>query len=374
MQKIALALTLALLSLSACATDGKTKTLSAVQTDTPDDALAARLAACHAAHAERDLIRLRQLCKPLAEDGHASAQFIWGSTVIIATYYGIEKQIDTSALAEHGLAMRPEGLDRAYAEGREWIEAAMEQDHEDARIFFAFMHYLGAGVDRDLDKSWMMLSSHTRPVIEERIHDTAMELKSGMEALQRTHGVSAIDAMRELADSDTARSEFGQMFLAIAYFFGVGVTPDHEQTLLWATRASEGGSVTMQTFLGALYLFGLGDVGEDYGAAMQWLHASATRGHSTSMVLLGHMYAFGLCTAADPLKAYMLYSQAAVNDPDAYRLMQFSQLGMSSEQQMVAELWEKQRMEGGAQSIAIPPIDDTAQLQMSCYKLKPVAE
>lgn len=372
MSKIAYILSLVCI-LCACANESPHASSKQHQ---PDTAAAAdpSLAACKAAHAERDLIRLRQLCKPLAEDGVAAAQFIWGSTVIIATYYGIEKQLDTSALARHGLALKPEGLEHAYAEGREWIEAAIEQDHEDARIFYAFMYYLGAGVERDLDKSWMMLSAHTRPVIEQRIHGTAMELKQGMDALQATHGVDPITAMKELASNDTERSEYGQMFLAIAYFFGVGVTPDHDETVMWATRASEGGSITMQTFLGALYLFGLGDIGEDYGAAMQWLQASATRGHSTSMVLLGHMHAFGLCTSADPLKAYMLYTQAAVNDPEAHRLMQFAQLGMSEEQKLVAQLWDAQRKSGSGQAIAIPPADSSAAMQTSCYKLKLVEE
>lgn len=88
--------------------------------------------------------------------------------------------------------------------------------------------------------------------------------------------------LKELAANDP-RAAYD---LALRYFRGEGVRPDHYQSIQWMRKAAEMGHLDAQKALGRVYLTGLGEMGADYGEAQKWLSITAGRGDKEANLLL----------------------------------------------------------------------------------------
>lgn len=91
-----------------------------------------------------------------------------------------------------------------------------------------------------------------------------------------------ISALKDLAANDS-RAAYD---LALRYYRGDGVRPDHYQSIQWMRKAGEMGNFEAQKALGRLYLTGLGETGADYGEAQRWLSISVSRGDKEGAQLL----------------------------------------------------------------------------------------
>lgn len=169
--------------------------------------------------------RALSIWQPLAEDGHAAAQYSLGK------------------LFEQGEGPIKQDFGRAV----QWYEAAAEQDLPAAQNNLGLMFAKGRGVAGDVNR--------------------------------------AMDLWFEAARQDYPWSQYN---LGLAFFQGKGVQANQQEALAWFRRAADGGLADSQFIMGQLYREGL-IVQQNRGRALTWYMRAADQGHMRAKKQMGHL-------------------------------------------------------------------------------------
>jgi|GEM_PF-629901 len=134
---------------------------------------------CERAYGDRDFASARVLCRPLAEDGLADAQFVLGR------------------MYQNG-----EGVSRDARRAAEWYRRAAEQGHADARFDLGMMYRYGIGVTRDpveayawfelADRAGNAEAARARDLIAQRL--TRTQLAAARERARRRLAQTSVPA------------------------------------------------------------------------------------------------------------------------------------------------------------------------------------
>ena len=168
-----------------------------------------------AAYYRHDCAAARQLWRPLADQGNASAQHKLGTTYEFGGDFGC---------GPHD-----------YFEAAKWYRKAADQGNVDAEDELATFFYTGRGAGKDY--------------------------------------VEAIKWFRKAADQGFANA---QLFLGLMNYNGEGVPQDYIEAVNWYRKAADQGDEQAQFELGAMYDKGQG-VPQDYVQAYKWLNLAAAR-------------------------------------------------------------------------------------------------
>ena len=185
--------------------------------------------------------------KPLAEQGHASAQSNLGY------------------LYENGL-----GVPIDLSEAMRWYRQSAEQGNSYSQTRLGYLFERGLGVPRN---------------------DTL--------------------AAQWFAKSAEAGDEQGQSWLASMYRDGRGVTRNYKEAEKWFSLAAEQGSAWASMNIGLLYTHGGDGVPQDYAKAVDFFRKAADGGDAEALYNLGWAYEQGLGVPADRQQAIEWYSKAA---------------------------------------------------------------
>ncbi len=93
-----------------------------------------------------------------------------------------------------------------------------------------------------------------------------------------------------------------QCSLGNCYFYGYGVSKDHEKAVYWYEKAANQGAAYAQNNLGACYYDGEG-VPKDYEKAVYWYEKAANQGDAKAQCNLGYCYYEGEGVPKDYEKA-----------------------------------------------------------------------
>ena len=132
--------------------------------------------------------------RPLAEQGHAGAQYFIGYM-----YY------------------KGQGVEQDGEEAAMWFRKAAEQGDLKAQYLLGYMYYKGQGIGQDKEE--------------------------------------AVKWLRKAAEQDHAKAQF---YLALMYFSGEGMQQDNKEAVKWHRKAAELGLARSQFSLGVMYYEGMG--------------------------------------------------------------------------------------------------------------------
>jgi TPR repeat protein/transglutaminase-like putative cysteine protease len=199
------------------------------------------------AYEAKDYQRALALLKPLAEKGHASAQYYLGW------------------MYEHGLGMAAD-----HHEAARWYRLAAEQGDTSSQAQLGYFYQTGLGVVRDDGQ-----------------------------------------ATQWYARSADAGDRVGQMRLAVMYRDARGVARDFKQAEKWLSMAADQDSAWAMKALGLLYTQGGDGVALDYVKAVELFRKASDRGDAEAQYNLGWAYESGLGVAKDRQQALEWYGIAA---------------------------------------------------------------
>jgi TPR repeat protein len=185
--------------------------------------------------------------KPLAEKGHARAQYYLGW------------------IYEHGLEVATD-----HREAARWYRPAAEQGDTSSQVQLGYFYQTGLGVARD----------------------------DGL-------------AMQWYTRAAEAGDRAGQMRLAVMYRDARGVARDFKQAEKWLSLAADQDSAWAMKALGLLYTQGGDGVPLDYVKAVELLRKASDRGDADAQYNLGWAYESGLGVAKDRQQALEWYGIAA---------------------------------------------------------------
>ncbi|WP_306151682.1 CHAT domain-containing protein [Roseovarius sp. MMSF_3281] len=257
--------------------------------------------------------------RPLAEAGHAAAQYVLGF------------------IYKNGKTVAADPVEAAR-----WYRRAAEQGHMEAQYTLGFLYSRGDGVPED----WIEAASWFQHAAKQG-HITAQFslgyiYRFGQNGVPKD-GTEAVKWYRLAAEQGHVSS---QESMGYSYFFGHGVPQDLAKAARWYRRAAEQGSASAQYSLGDIYQRGKGvatdaakaahwftlaakqnhaeaqfDLGfmlyhgrgiaQQPAEATKWFHAAAEQGHALAQSKLGAMYEFGVAVPQDPAEASKWYDRAA---------------------------------------------------------------
>ena len=105
--------------------------------------------------------------------------------------------------------------------------------------------------------------------------------------------------------------------LGDAYYYGISVEQNAEESVLWYRKAAEQGLADGQYALGRAYYFGEGLEARDGNKAVKWYREAAEQGHSDAQYALGRMYYAGWGVNEDKKEAAKWYQES--NNENALR-------------------------------------------------------
>ncbi|MEQ1621823.1 MAG: SEL1-like repeat protein [Methylococcales bacterium] len=198
---------------------------------------------------------------------------------------GVEEDLETAhywqvMAAEAGHAYAQYGLACQYHHG-----GLYEQDDE-----FAFYWYLQAAVNG-----------------YDRAKHGVQELSCYRFRLPKDNG-AALSWFRKQGYGENV---WAQLFLANAYYCGLGIECDKAVAMDWYFRAANLGSVEAQNRIGEIFELGNDVVDQDYDEAVDWFRMGAEQGFSDAQVNLGWMFEVGNGVSQDSNEAAFWYRQAA---------------------------------------------------------------
>ncbi len=238
-----------------------------------------------AAYDRGDYATAFQEFRPLAEQGHAEAQFNLGFMRSIGQ--GVPQDDAHAVLwyrkaAEQGHAMAQSSLGFMYYTGQgvpwddsqaaKWFREAAEQGDAPAQLLLGLMYKVGWGVPRDdkLGKKW------SDKAAEQGLHNLVP-------------GISDTQVEKRY------RKAAEQGFVSAQFYFGLmwdrnyGVTLDRVRAARWYRKAAEQGHAGAQYELGWKYERNVGVAG-DHAEAVKWYRKAADQGHAMAQYSLGSMY------------------------------------------------------------------------------------
>ena len=191
---------------------------------------------------------LRQF-RPLAEEGHAEAQFNLG----VMHYYG-------------------EGIPKDDGQAVFWYRKAAEQGVAEAQFNLGFMYANGEGVPEDDRQAvfWFRKAAEQGVAPAQTNLGTMYAVGRGVAEDDR----QAVFWVRKAAEQGYAPA---QTKLGVMYFDGEGVSEDDIQAVYWYRQAAEQGNARAQSNLGLMYATGEG-VSKDDVQAYAWINLAAAQG------------------------------------------------------------------------------------------------
>lgn len=227
-----------------------------------------------AAWARLDYAAALREWRPLAEQGHANAQF--QLALMYGQGQGVAKDFEQAAkwlrkAAEQGLASAQSLLGLLYAEGQgvpknfaksaKWYGKAAEQNDADAQFRLGLMYGDGRGVPRDYVKALMWLN-----------------LAGEYRAAENREIVSKLMTAEQIAEAQHMAREKGEELTMKRFRSTTGQSRlDAEQIRLDAEKGNAGA----QYKLGFLYEEGRG-IKQDFVQAHTWYDIAALRGEETA--------------------------------------------------------------------------------------------
>ena len=229
-----------------------------------------------------DYIEAINIWKPLAEQGHADAQYnlavcYYNGTGVVQDYYAAVSWYRKAA--EQGQANAQSRLGTCYGTGTgvaqdyyaavSWFRKAAEQGLANAQYNLALCYYNGYGVTQDY--------------------------------------YAAVSWFRKSAEQGDVDA---QSWLGTCYGTGTGVAQDYYAAVSWFRKAAEQGHADAQKNLGLCYDNGYG-VAQDYYAAVSWYRKAAEQGQANAQYNLGLCYYNGYGVTQDSYAAESWFRKAA---------------------------------------------------------------
>ncbi|MEO5344775.1 MAG: serine/threonine-protein kinase [Magnetococcus sp. YQC-9] len=210
--------------------------------------------------------------QPLAEQGYAPAQLIFGS-----------------------LHLKAKGMTRNEKEAFKWFNKAAEQNYVIAYYFMGNAYRKGEGVEQSdevAEKWFKRLINAYQPLAEK-----------GDRGAQFVIGVLTLDGFgtaKSVVEGETwlrKAADLGdlgaQADLGLLYIDGRGVKKDEAEGIRLVRKVAEQGSTYGQFNLGYLYFEGKG-VSKNASEAMAWLRKAVAQEYGPAQAFLGHMFLHGI--------------------------------------------------------------------------------
>jgi hypothetical protein len=248
---------------------------------TPDDAVAA----------------VRELM-PLAEQGHAEAQFNLGSL-----YYqgrGVPQDYREALqwiykAAEQGHVLAQTTLGSLYAEG---VRGVIEIDRSQALMWFSFAAPQG---DMEAREVMDILANRMAPSQIAQAQRLAREFKP------RNVYTKALEEFKAQGERGDAVAQFKA---GLIYYKGQGIPRDYPEALNWFRKAARQGYLPAQYNAGYMYEKGEG-APQDYEKAKDYYLQAAKQGNRQAQYNLGNLYEKGQGVERNEVEALMWYNLAA---------------------------------------------------------------
>lgn len=240
---------------------------------------------------ENDFAAALREWRPLAEQGHAEAQFYLGR-----------------------MYANGEGVAQNDSEAAKWYRRAAEQGHTEA-----------------LDKLMGMA-----------IQAAQTAYQTGSEAYLRGDFAVALREWKPLAELGHADAQHNLGFM---YDLGKGVPENNAEAVKWYSKAAEQDHPEAQWNLGVMFADGEG-VPENEVEAVRWFRRAAEQGYTAAQTSLGFMYAIGKGLPQDDVQAHAWFNIAAAQgDPHAEKMKDqiadsMSLQGLTRAQELAQQYWE----------------------------------
>lgn len=230
-----------------------------------------------AAYRRRDYAAALRIFRPLAAQGDAQAQFIFGA--MYGDGHGVKQDYSEKAkwcrlAAAQGLAIaqsdlgvmyeRGQGVARNYTEALKWYRLAAEQGISIAQYNLGLMYYKGQGLTQDYAESHKWFQKAAAQGYVDAQADLGVMYDAGKGVAKDNS--EAFKWYRLAADQGNSKAQYN---VGIAYETGQGVTQDLDESLKWFKRAAEQGHAQAQSNLGVRFAKGSG-VTRDYAQAAKW--------------------------------------------------------------------------------------------------------
>ena len=281
-------------------------------------AYAADFKAGQEAYDIKDYVTALREYRPLAEQGHAEAQYSLGSMYFLGKglatdhkkavkwYTLAAEQGYSAAQALLGAMYREElGVAQDYKQALKWTTLAADQEHETAQYDLGFMYASGQGVNQDYKQAikWYTLSAEQGYSIAQ--HNLGGMYNKG-EGIPQDYEI-AFKWYTLAAEQGYSRA---QHVLGNMYLQGNGVPKDSKKAVKWYTLAAQQGDSGLQYNLGVLYNNGQ-RIPQNIKQAIKWFTLSAEQGYSDSQSSLGAYYYSGKHIPIDYKQALKWYTLAA---------------------------------------------------------------
>jgi len=205
---------------------------------------------------------------PLAEQGHAKAQYILGKMYVFG-----------------------QGVKKDRKKGFSWNKKSAKQGNPNAQYYLGSSYDLGIDVNKDQKKAFKWYKKAA-----EQGHAKAQR-HLGSAYSGDVFSVFSIKSVKKdikksfywYKKSAKGGDVFGQYHLARMYRDGLGVDKDDKQAFKWYKKAAKQGDITSQINLGAIYASGRG-VLKDFEEAIKWFKKAVAQGSPEAEFRLGLMH------------------------------------------------------------------------------------
>jgi TPR repeat protein len=248
----------------------------------PERAAAGPLEDGFVAHQAGDYRTALRLWWPLAEQGHAWAQYYLGNSY------------------NHG-----QGVPQDHAEAVKWYRRAADQGHALAQHDIGNLYSFGWGVTQDDAQAarWHRKAADQGHAASEAVMAILYDDGRGV---PQDHA-EALKWYRKAADRGNS---IAQYFVGNRYEDGLGVRQDFAEAARWYRMAADQGYADAQHDLGIMYVYGKGVPRSD-AEAVKWFRLAANQGNISSQSNLGIMYANGHGVPQNHAEAMKWYRLAA---------------------------------------------------------------
>ena len=199
---------------------------------------------------------------PLADGGHATAQFYMGlmysngqgvteNKATAASWYWLaaHQQVPEAKLNLGLLYLRGDGVPKDSSQAVRWLTAAAEDELADAQFQLGLMHFEGIGVAKNeaTAAQWFKKAANQDHAVAQRY--------LGFQHYQGTGvPVDYVAAADWFLKSANHGDDVAQMFLGVMYILGHGVEQDPVQAYVWVDRAASVGNVNAKNLRDKLAL------------------------------------------------------------------------------------------------------------------------
>ncbi|MEP5151785.1 hypothetical protein [Planktotalea sp.] len=228
------------------------------------------------------------------------------------------------------------------AEGVEWLEKAVAQNHPEAatllarallsqpketrdpkraaslflnaaargnaeaQYYLGLLYRRGQGVEADAVASFNWLLASSEGFNKDAQYELSRAYAQGVGTAQNNK-----EALRWMEEAAANGQRDAQYSLALSYEVGAGVNQSDSQAVQWFTKAAEAGHILAQRSLGTAYLQGINGKAPDAEKALRWLTAAADAGEPGAMNNLALAYFQGTVIPNDDALALHYFEEAS---------------------------------------------------------------